>query len=567
MKPQRLTLLLFLAIFFFRIVSINAQPQQYQTNTVTEAQLDQLFEDWSDVTKPGMAVAVLKDGKIAYAKGFGSANLEYDIPITPTTIFHSASLSKQFTAFAILLLQQEGKLSLDDDVRKHLPELPDFGHTITLRHLASHSSGLRDQWRLLELAGWRLDDVITTDKILGLVERQKGLNFTPGDENRYSNTGFTLLAQVVERLSGQSFADFTAARIFQPLGMVNTQFYDNCEKIVKNRAYSYKKTDEGFKKSILSFSNVGPTSLFTTAEDMTRWALNFEQPKVGNRALIDQLNTPFTLNNGEKTGYALGQFTDGFGDIRVYVHSGSDAGYRAYFARIPAFHLSVVVLANLSSIDAESYTFQVTNLYLEGQIQSTSSSEERTIFQPDPKTFINLSNKQLKQFEGEYFESSEWYKRKLYVKNDTLIYYRSASSESKLAPIAENTFKMLGDTEDVTLMFTTNKAGEPQLEFYVNDREPITFLRYTEVDLNDYVGIFHSEELNTSYSFVVENGTLVLKHPRRADVALKPIQKNVFTSDNRNYKFVEFTRNDRAVSGLSISNWGAWDVRFDRVKQ
>ncbi|MBL4888231.1 MAG: beta-lactamase family protein, partial [Flavobacteriaceae bacterium] len=250
------------------ILSIGCQSNLKNYSSDSEELIDIVFAEYDNIDKPGAAVAVVKDGEIVFQKGYGSANLEYGIPVTSSTIFHIASISKQFTVFSILLLVDEGKLSFDDDVRKYIPEVPDFGKIITLRHLASHTSGLRDQWNLLAMAGWRLDDVINKEHILKIVAKQKVLNFDPGEEYSYSNTGFTLLAEVVSRVSGKSFAEFTRSRIFDSLGMSNTLFYDDHEKIVKNRAYSYFSDDTGYKKSVLSYANVGATSLFTTVEDL-----------------------------------------------------------------------------------------------------------------------------------------------------------------------------------------------------------------------------------------------------------------------------------------------------------
>ncbi|MCW4036925.1 MAG: beta-lactamase family protein, partial [Candidatus Bathyarchaeota archaeon] len=205
---------------------------------IINKKIDEIFSEWDRTDSPGSALAVLKDGEIVYKRGYGMANLEYGIPITPTTIFHVASVSKQFTAFAVALLAQEGKLSLDDDVRRYVPDLPDFGETITIRHLIHHISGLRDQWELLIAAGWRMEDVIKTEDVLELVREQKELNFKPGSEYLYCNTGYTLMALIVERVSGKPFRDFCAERIFQPLAMENTHFHDDHKMIVENRAYS-----------------------------------------------------------------------------------------------------------------------------------------------------------------------------------------------------------------------------------------------------------------------------------------------------------------------------------------
>jgi CubicO group peptidase (beta-lactamase class C family) len=273
-------------------------------------QVDQLFTKWDKVETPGAAIAIIKDGKIIYSRGYGMANLEYDIPNTPATVFHIASVSKQFTAFAIYLLERENKLSLDDDVRRYLPELHDFGKAITIRQLLHHTSGLRDQWNLLALAGWRLEDVITQQDVLGLIWRQKELNFAPGEQMLYSNTGYTLLGLIVERVSGTSLSKFTQERIFQPLGMTHTHFQDDYGSLVKNRAYSYYTQEGGYKYIALSYSTVGPTSLFTTVEDLARWDQNFYDGRVGGEMVLDKMQAKGQLNNGRDINYASGLVID-----------------------------------------------------------------------------------------------------------------------------------------------------------------------------------------------------------------------------------------------------------------
>lgn len=281
--------------------------------TDPESRVDQIVAaTLGEGVTPGFSIAVQKDGKLVYTKGFGYADLEYDIKNTPTTIFHIASVSKQFTAFAIAMLVDQGKLKLSDDIRKYLPELHDFGTVITIDHLVHHTSGLRDQWSLLMMAGWRLDDVITQKQIMRVIGRQTDLNFKPGEEMLYCNTGFTLMAEIVSRVTGESFAEWATKNIFDPLEMKNTLFYDDHEKIVKNRAYSYYEVPEGYKKSVLSFANAGATSLFTTVEDLSLWAMNFEKVKVGNWNVMKMMNQRFILNNGDTTNYALGQ------DVRKY---------------------------------------------------------------------------------------------------------------------------------------------------------------------------------------------------------------------------------------------------------
>src|SRR6185369_8859885 len=204
----------FPAFLFLCFCLVTTAAAQNGEDALTK-KVDQLFATWDKPESPGAAIAIIKDGAVVYKRGYGSANLEYNVPITPQTVFHVASVSKQFTAFAIAMLASQGKLSLDDDIRKQLPEVPDFGKKITIRHLIHHTSGLRDQWTLLAMAGWRLDDVITKEHIMKMVRYQRELNFDPGAEHLYSNTGYTLLAAIVERVSGQSFREYTEANIFK----------------------------------------------------------------------------------------------------------------------------------------------------------------------------------------------------------------------------------------------------------------------------------------------------------------------------------------------------------------
>src|SRR5271170_6831315 len=227
--------------------------------------VDKVFAKWDSTTSPGCALSVIKDGQIIYKRAYGMADLDHDIPITPETVFHVASISKQFTAAAIILLVQEGKISLDDDVRKYITELPDFGVPITIRQLIHHTSGLRDQWSLLGLAGWRYSlDLITDADVLAVMSRQRDLNFPPGSRHLYSNTGYTLLAQIVKRVSGQSFREFTTSHIFEPLQMNNTRFRDDHAEVIKNIAYGYQPAQNAFLISITNFDTVGATSLLTT---------------------------------------------------------------------------------------------------------------------------------------------------------------------------------------------------------------------------------------------------------------------------------------------------------------
>jgi len=425
------------------LVLVGLPMLQFCSLQAQDEQVDKLFAAWSGTQSPGAAVAVVKNGAIIYKNAYGMANLEYDIPVSTTSIFHIASVSKQFTVFSILLLQSEGKLNLNDDIRKYIPEVPEFGETITLRHLASHTSGLRDQWALLSMAGWRMDDVITKEHILKLLSKQKDLNFLPGDEFMYCNTGFTLLAEVVARVSGKSFAEFTKANIFEPLQMNHTLFYDDHEKIVKNRTYSYYLDWTGYKKSVLNYANVGATSLFSTVEDLSLWALNFSEIKIGNAEIVRTMNTPAVLNSGEEFEGALGQFVGKYKGLNEISHGGGDAGFRSYLTRFPDQEFSVMVLSNSANINAGGIAHQIVDIYLKEHIEAElkeaelKEGEEKTkdIDEPFDKTSVNLSD-----FTGLFYsdELSTAYEFK--VQGDKLVAQHSRLKDINLLPFKKDAF-------------------------------------------------------------------------------------------------------------------------------
>ncbi len=357
---------------------------------VPAATLDALFARWDHPDTPGAALAVISDGKVVYRRGYGLADLDHGAPITPQTPFHVASLSKQFTACAVLLLAQEGRLSLDDDVRGALPKLHDFGRTMTLRHLLHHTSGLRDQWDLLLLSGWRLQDLITQEDVLGRVWRQRTLNFPPGEEYSYSNTGYTLLAEGVRRVSGMPFKEFARQRIFEPLGMTSTRFHDNPAELIPGRALSYSPTDAGgYGAELLNLATVGATGLWTTLDDMAKWDANFNTGRVGGPKLIAAMTETGRLNSGAPISYAAGLDVGVYRGWKRVIHTGADAAYRACYLRFPTRRLSVILLGNAADLPVESLAFAVADLFLpkaDGPLAAPKLAKEPTTPPAPPKT-------------------------------------------------------------------------------------------------------------------------------------------------------------------------------------
>ena len=375
------------------------------THETLEAKADQLFAEWNRSDSPGAALAIVKDGEIIYKQGYGTANLEYDIPITTTTIFDIASVSKQFAGFAIATLSHDGKLSLDDDIRTYLPDMPDFGNTITIRHLLHHTSGLRDWVQSLVIAGDLMDDVISFKHILKMARHQKALNFEPGAAFLYSNTGYNLLAEIVERVTGDTFREWTDTHIFKLLGMTNSHFHDDYEMILKNRAYSYQVDENGgFKHAINNTTALGSSSLYSTVEDLAKWILNFEDTRIGEQTVIEQMHQRGVLNDGEQIDYAFGLNIGEYRGLKTVGHSGSWRGFRSHLMRFPDQKFGVVILCNLDTFNPLNLAEKVADLYLTDVLASveTSEPEKATESAEDIKS-EPLSPEQLTEFEGNYY--------------------------------------------------------------------------------------------------------------------------------------------------------------------
>jgi CubicO group peptidase (beta-lactamase class C family) len=527
-----------------------------------QAKVDELFRKMDTTVTPGCALSVMKDGKIIYERGYGMADLDHNVPITPSTVFHVASMSKQFTASSIVMLAQEGKLSLDDPVRKYIPELPDFGVPVTIRQLIHHTSGLRDQWDLLDLAGWRYSlDLITDDDVLSVISRQKELNFTPGSKHMYSNTGYTLLAQVVKRVSGQSYREFTTARIFEPLGMKSTHFRDDHAEIVKNIAYGYEPDKDTFKIGITNFDTVGATSLLTTVEDLAHWDENFYNPRVGGPAMIKQLQERGKLNNGEQLDYAFGLVIGTFRGLATVDHGGADAGYRSDMIRFPDQHFSAACLCNTAAADPSQLTRKVAEIYLAKEMKPAEAAHV------DDEKGVQLKPEQLNSKVGTYLNPETDDVIRISVKGDKLRVGWGAGEESyELKAIAENHFRL--SIAPVDLSFEPSKPGGPlRLTYKPDDGKADVFAEVdsftpSAAELKDYAGDYSSEEIDPLYELKIEQDGLVLHRMKNKPDALKPVTRDFFVGSIGNLRF---TRNSQGeISGFKLSTGRVQNLRFEK---
>ena len=555
-----LPLLLLLSLVLLRCGPKQTTPPG-QLPADLSRQVDDILKPWNEPGSPGAAVAILKDGEVVFTKGYGLANLEYNVPITPSSVFHVASESKQFVAFCIVLLAQEGKLSLDDDIRKHLPLVPRFDHPITIRHLIHHTSGLRDQWQLMAISGTRLDDVITQEHILKLVAGQKALNFTPGERHLYCNTGYTLLAEIVRQAGGQSLRQFAEARIFKPLGMKNTHFHDDYTEVVKGRTYSYNPApDDKFTNSVLSYSTVGATSLFTTVEDEARWLRNYETGQVGGPKALAQMQEFGLLNGGKKLEYAFALNIDSYKGHQRIGHGGADAGFRSYAVRFPGEKLGIVVFSNVGSFDAPGTATKIADLFLTAREEAPAA----------PAAARKPGASVLAQYAGSY-TNPEGNPLRVVVE-DGKLQMDGGFGRTPLEAVSDSSFTAWGGHLKIAFEPPSGK-GAPSPALTLTTNEPARYTRYQPVkltarELAAYTGTFESDELNERYQVVLAGDSLLLRHRKYADVPLQAVTREQFSCPHWWMGNLLFVRGGNGeVTGLEINHGRVLHLRFNKTGQ
>ena len=539
-----------LAKFFsLLIVAILFSPTSIASageyDEILTQKIDSIFQKWDNDYSPGAAVAIMKDGEVIFKKVYGMANLEYDIPITPSSIFNIASISKQYTAFCIALLAQENKLSLDDDIRKYLSEIPDFGEVITIKNLIHHTSGLRDQGQLMAIIGRKEGIAIEQDDIIKLVERQKRLNFKPNDRYLYSNTGYTLLAEIVEKVSGKTLRDYADEIIFKPLDMHSTFFYDDYTEIVKNRTYSYSPKDSiTYRKSISNNSYVGASNLYTTIGDHVKWLNNFKNAQVGGKDVIEQMQEVGILNNGDTLNYAFGLVIGKYNGLKSIGHGGSSAGFRSNSVYYPEKEIGIVIFSNASN-DTGLLGMKLSDMLLGNK---TALQNEGILKKIDKTNF--------KDHLGNYISDEGFH---CMIFDSTKLYIKYKYGIGELSPVSEVELTAYNGREH----FRFNKSNPMILEFqYLN--YPKSILKkydkpnYTIEELQKFVGSYYNEETETKYGISLIGEKLQVSHKIYETVMLKPLKKDQFSCPNWWMNNIIFQRN---INGEVIG----FEINCDRV--
>ena len=521
----------------------------------TEAKVDRVFERWDHSDTPGCVVGVAVDGKPVLVKAYGMANLEYGLRIRPDTVFESGSVAKQFTAAAIALLCQDGKLSLDDPVRRYVPEVPEFGAPILIRHLLNHTSGLRSQWPLMVLQGRPTGRAVhTVDEILELVGMMKELNFKPGDEYLYCNTGYTLLGVVVARVSGKSLDAFCQERLFKPLGMTRTQWRDDFTRIVSDRATAYGRKGDGTFFTAMSFTNViGNGGLLTTVGDLLVWNENLDHPRVGGTALVEQLETRGRLNDGFVNEYAQGLVVTAYKGVREISHGGSTAGYQTFLGRFPDSRLSIAVLSNVTASDPSRLAHEIADIYLAGTIREPA----RPVAAPVPAAT-------LKKYVGLYREPLTDAAMKVEMDKDGKTLLVDGSPVVALSP-------MIFVSEDGSTR-EAFEAGPGGIRLTESDGrskpriwEAVAAFAPKPADLEAYAGIYHSDEIGMTYRLSVEDGKLTARFRPAQRLEFAPSYEDAF---ERGGNIFRFTRDASGrIDGFLVYAGRVRHLRFAKVPQ
>jgi CubicO group peptidase (beta-lactamase class C family) len=538
------------------------QPQ----NDALTARVDQLFANWNKPDSPGCTLAIIKDGKIIYQRGYGTADLEHDIPISPASVFYVGSVSKQFTAFAIALLAQQGKLALDDDARKYLPELPDYGTPITIRHLIHHTSGLRDYNTLVALAGKRNDEAFDNQVILEIAARQKELNFKPGTQFLYSNTGYAMLALIAERASGQRFSALAEASIFKPLGMSDTHFHEDLTRIVKHRADGYApKPGGGFRLNTPYNERAGAGGLYTTVGDLSKWDQNFYDGRVGGMQLIGQMNTHGKLSSGQELDYAFALSVRSYKGLKIVEHGGALGGYRAALTRFPDQRFSVACLCNLGTINPDGLVKQVADIYLADQFSGAGAGAGAAASTSAPVKFIELPEPELREKTGGYRDPVTGDVWQLSLQEGRLV-ANDFGIPVQLAPLSATRFRSVATSFEMEIEFHRSQAQRPwAMRVMIEDQPPVEceatpLVTPSPAQLAEYAGNYFSEELNVTYKIKVEGDKLFYQFARAPQMSLSPMIKDTFAAGSFQLNFLR--NSQQRISGFTINAGRVRNLRF-----
>lgn len=519
-----------------------------------DQKIEAIFKAYHRDNGPGCAVLIVRDGKVVFKKGYGMANLEYDAPITPATVFDIASVSKQFTGYAISTLMGQGLLSPDDDIHKYLPDVPQFSSKITIRNLVHHTSGLRDWPEGLHAGGWRWDESFGWEDIQRMVRLQKDLDFPSGSEYQYSNTGYNLLAAIVAKVSGEPFPAWVNKHIFEPLGMHDSRVLTEFSTVIPRLASSYYHEGSEYHKSTDQLTAWGSSSIFTTTEDLAKWVIYFQHGLDVHDPVILRMIETDTLNNGTRIGYAYGLDVSQDNGFRNIQHTGGWASFRTIISNYPDQHLGVIVLSNSGDFDSYQKARAVAGLFVKGLTAGGSPGEN---IGSRPNRAVDTSA--LRRYLGTYLLGPHWYVT-FTLENGQMM--SQANGEAKFpAYMKSDTLMWVPDyNSSVAFLSVTDKAQVIRYHGHVSPR--VEQVDVSRLVLSDYTGEYYCPELEITYGITLVDGKLMVHQMRLGDFALDPdlIVKDGF---NGSAGAMHFVRDERgAVNGFMLSGGRIRNIRF-----
>lgn len=531
-------------IIAFYAISFNlfAQNQDF-------SRIDSLFVEWDNLEVPGGAIGIIQDDELIYSKGFGSADLEHNIPITPSSVFYIGSISKQFVTFSILLLEEQGKLALDDPIQKYLPDFPEYGSLLTIRNFIHHTSGVRDYLTLMYLKGRNYLDNADVDEVYELIKRQEVLNFTPGEKYLYSNSCYFMLAMIIEKAAGKSLKAYAQEEIFEPLGMKSSLFYDDNRDLIKNRVFSYEKKNgsPGFYNLISRFDLVGSGGVYSSVEDLLLWDQNFYANKLGKggQAIIDKMHEDGLLNDGESSGYAFAIVNGTYKGLKTVSHGGALAGYRAQLVRFPDEKFSVIILANRGDAKPTSMAYKISDILLEDKLKDETEEKKN-----ETRKKKKIKKIKLEQTIGNY-EIEPGIILKVTLKNDSLQVLQSWNKETYAIELTETNTYQIPEDNSIQFVFSDLQNDSAQiLTVFQNGRETVCKRKedidVSKINFEEYSGKFYSSELEVTYIISLKGESLELKVPHNDQEGMTILDVDQFTSG---FGLIRFERlNDQVVS-------------------
>jgi CubicO group peptidase (beta-lactamase class C family) len=531
---------------------------------------DSVFQRFDRTDSPGCALGVYQDGKVLYARGYGMASLEHGVSLSPRSVLDVGSISKQFTAMAILMLQKEGKLSLDDPIRKYIPEMPAYADRITLRRALSQTSGLRDLYTMMGQTGRTFQG--DTIDALRVITRSAEPNYEPGARYLYTNSGWILAAQIVYRLTGKTLAQFAEERIFTPLGMHDTRYLADVTTIIPNGAEGYApRTGGGFRvaRSTYDGAIVGAGAVHTSVEDFGRWLDNYDDATVGGRDIIETMTTATKLNDGSPAtsganqAYAVGLSVGTVRGLRTVSHGGSWAGYRGHFIRFPDQKFAVATFCNLTTSGPDSLARKVAGIYLGDRMQPDSATLWTTALAGVPRAELPAAS--LRPLAGVWRNTERGEVRRIRLVGDTLFSLGGGTERTRIVPLGDGRFRSGPGTE---LRFEGDAAA-PSRMIVRTTGETVTYTRadttaLSPAKLAEYAGNYRSEEVDATHTWRIEKDQLVLYVNDRRLGVLEPTYKDGFV---RGGSVIDVERDSRGrITGFVVEAGRVRHLRFTRVR-